>query len=152
MRRAALSALLCLAACDSRAAAAPAATRVAQPSGPAAQPVRGTIHTVSMQLDNEGFRFDPAYLTVAEGDGVQFVMVSGVPHNVTFDEKFIPPAARAQLLANLAALGARDFAAPVVTAVDSAYTVSTSGLPRGDYLFYCAPHRSLNMHGVLTVR
>ena len=25
-------------------------------------------------------------------------------------------------------------------------------VPRGDYLFYCGPHRSLNMHGVLTVR
>ena len=49
-------------------------------------------------------------------------------------------------------MGARDLAAPVVTALDSAYVVSTSGLPSGEYLFYCAPHRSMNMHGVITVR
>jgi plastocyanin len=75
-----------------------------------------------------------------------------VPHNVTFDEQFIPKTARTQLAANLAALGARDLAAPVVTTIDSMYVVSTSGLPKGDYLFYCAPHRSLNMHGVISVR
>ena len=105
-----------------------------------------------MLMDDEGFRFDPSYLTVNEGDGVRFLMVSGVPHNVTFDDHFIPVGARPQLTANLAALGARELAAPVVTTVDSAYVVSTAGLPHGEYLFYCAPHRSLNMHGVLTVK
>lgn len=105
-----------------------------------------------MLLDGEGFRFEPGYLTVNAGDGVRFQMVSGVPHNVAFDEHFIPAGAQPQLAANLAVLGARELAAPVVTTIDSAYVVSTTGLPRGDYLFYCAPHRSLNMHGVLTVR
>lgn len=121
-------------------------------AGPAAQPARGTIHTVRMLLDNEGFRFDPGYLTVREGDGVRFLMVSGVPHNVAFDERFIPRRSRPQLVANLAALGGRDLASPVVTMIDSTFVVSTGGLTRGEYLFYCAPHRSLNMHGVLTVR
>ncbi len=105
-----------------------------------------------MLLDNEGFRFDPAYLSVSAGDGVRFLMVSGVPHNVAFDERFIPRTARPQLVANLAALGGRDLASPVVTTIDSTFVISTSGLTRGDYLFYCAPHLSLNMHGVLTVR
>jgi plastocyanin len=105
-----------------------------------------------MVFDDQGFRFVPSYLTVRRGDGVRFVMISGIPHNVVFDETFIPDGARAQLTANLAALGARDLAAPVVTTLDSAYVVSTSGLPIGEYLFYCGPHRSLNMHGVLTVR
>jgi plastocyanin len=105
-----------------------------------------------MLLDEEGFRFDPAYLTVAEGDGVEFRMVSGVPHNVAFDDRFIPRGSRAQLAANLGAIGARDLAAPVVTAIDSTYVVSTSGLSKGDYLFFCAPHHSMYMHGVLTVR
>ena len=110
------------------------------------------MHTVHMLMDDEGFRFDPSYLTVNEGDGIRFLMVSGVPHNVTFDDHFIPAGARPQLAANLATVGARELAAPVVTTVDSAYVVSTAGLPRGEYLFYCAPHRSLNMHGVLTVK
>ncbi len=105
-----------------------------------------------MLLDNEGFRFDPSYLTVREGDGVRFVMISGVPHNVAFDDRFIPASSRPQLVANLSLLSGRDLAAPVITVVDSAFTISTAGLPRGDYLFYCGPHRSLNMHGVLSVR
>ena len=153
MRHTATCLLLWLAsACASGEASSPSSSAARVSTGPDARPVRGTIHTVHMLLDDEGFRFDPAYLTVTEGDGVRFVMVSGVPHNVTFDEQFIPAGARAQLAANLAALGARDLAAPVVATLDSAYVISTSGLARGDYLFYCAPHRSLNMHGVLTVK
>jgi len=110
------------------------------------------MHTVRMLLDNDGYRFEPSYLTVAQGDGVRFVMISGVPHNVAFDEAFIPRTSRAQLLANLSLIGGRDLASPVVVTLDSAFTLSTSGLDRGEYLFYCAPHRSLNMHGVITVR
>jgi len=142
------------AGCNAEADAAPApAPRVStRATGPAPQPVRGTLHTVRMLLDNEGFRFEPAYLTVPEGDGIEFRMISGVPHNVAFDDRFIPLASRAQLAANLGVIGARDLAAPVVTAIDSTYVVSTSGLPKGDYLFFCGPHRSLNMHGVVTVR
>ncbi len=141
-----------LAACNARADAAPVRRDVPRVSSVAARPARGTVHTVRMLLDDEGFRFEPAYLTVQEGDGVEFRMISGVPHNVTFDERLIPAGARAQLAANLSSIGARELAAPVVTAIDSTYVVSTSGLPKGDYLFYCAPHRSLNMHGVITVR
>jgi plastocyanin len=137
---------------EADAAPAPAPRASTRATGPAPQPVRGTLHTVRMLLDNEGFRFEPAYLTVAEGDGIEFRMISGVPHNVAFDDRFIPRASRAQLAANLGAIGARDLAAPVVTALDSTYVVSTSGLPKGEYLFYCGPHRSLNMHGVVTVQ
>lgn len=148
----ALCAAVVLAGCNAAADAAPVRTPALRATGPAARPVRGTVHTVRMLLDNEGFRFEPAYVTVAEGDGVLFQMISGVPHNVAFDDRFIPAGSRAQLASNLAAIGARDLAAPVVTTIDSTYVVSTSGLKRGDYLFYCAPHRSLNMHGVITVR
>lgn len=154
-RRCTIAALLAcavLAACNRQADAAPVRPPAGRVAGIPSQPVRGTTHTVRMLLDGEGFRFEPAYLTVQEGDGVEFRMISGVPHNVTFDEAFIPAGARAQLAANLAVIGSRELAAPVVTALDSTYVVSTSGLPRGDYLFFCAPHRSLNMHGVITVR
>ena len=125
---------------------------MAATSGPAPQPVRGTVHTVRMLLDNDGYRFEPSYLTVMQGDGVRFAMISGVPHNVAFDEQFIPPGSRTQLVANLSLLDARDLASPVVVTLDSTFTVSTTGLVRGEYLFDCAPHRSLNMHGVITVR
>ena len=142
-----------VASCDSRGTTTPAkAAAVARPTGPAAQAVRGVVHTVNMQMDNEGFRFEPNYITVNAGDGVRFHMVSGVPHNVAFDDRFIPRHSREQLAANIAALGGRDLAAPVVTTIDSSFTISTAGLAAGEYLFYCAPHRSLNMHGVLTIR
>lgn len=144
--------LVAVTACNRAADAAPASTSVRRASGPSPVPARGTLHTVRMLLDNEGFRFEPAYVTVSQGDGVVFRMISGVPHNVAFDERFIPQGARAQLASNLAAIGARDLAAPVVTTIDSTYVISTGGLPKGDYLFYCAPHRSLNMHGVITIR
>jgi plastocyanin len=153
MREAVLA--LCLSmvtGCNDQAVPTPATVRAARRADPPAQPVRGAIHTVHMLLDIDGFRFEPGYLTVQEGDGVRFLMVSGVPHNVAFDEKFIPRASRPQLVANLAALGGRDLASPVVTMIDSTFVISTSGFTRGEYLFYCAPHRSLNMHGVLTVR
>jgi len=143
---------LLLGACSEPAAATPAVRGAAAPLAESALPVRGSVHTVRMVLDDEGFRFVPSYLTVREGDGVQFRMISGVPHNVSFDDRFIPAGSRAQLAANLGAIGARELAAPVVTAYDSSYVISTSGLPRGEYLFYCAPHLSLNMHGVLTIR
>lgn len=141
-----------LAGCNTTVDAAPVRRDLPRPTGLASLPVRGTLHTVRMLLDDEGFRFEPAYLTVRQGDGVEFRMISGVPHNVTFDDTLIPAGARAQLAANLAVIGARELAAPVVTAPDSTYVVSTSGLPPGDYLYFCAPHRSLYMHGVITVR
>lgn len=154
MRPSAVFALCCMiAACsDARTPPVSAVPVVRSDDTTRGRSVRGTLHTVRMVLDDEGFRFDPAYLTVTEGDGVQFRMISGVPHNVSFDDRFIPRGSRAQLAANLALVGARDLAAPVVTVLDSAYVVSTSGLPHGEYLFYCAPHLSLNMHGVITVR
>jgi plastocyanin len=142
-----------LLACEApRDAPPPRAPRTVQRTGPTPQRVRGTVHLVRMLMDGEGFRFEPSHLTVTAGDGVRFAMISGVPHNVAFDDAFIPAGSRAQLVANLSLLGARDLAAPVITTVDSAFVVSTSGLPPGEYLFYCAPHRSLNMHGVITVR
>lgn len=152
MRRAALTALLVLAAACREREEVSAGARVTARTGPAPRAVRGDTHTVRMLLDGEGYRFDPAYLSVPEGDGVRFIMISGVPHNVAFDDQFIPAASRAQLVSNLTLVTGRDLAAPVITAIDSSFVISTSGLPRGDYLFYCGPHRSFNMHGVLTVR
>jgi plastocyanin len=149
----ALVAAVALAACRDQSgdADADARRRARIPSTPP-RPAVGRIHTVRMQLDHEGYRFEPAYLDVRSGDGVRFVMISGIPHNVAFDRDFIPPGSVPQLAANLSLLGSRNLATPVVTTLDSAVVISTAGLPRGDYLFYCGPHRSLNMHGVIRVQ
>jgi plastocyanin len=146
-------ALLVLATACDRPRETPPARRV-EPAVLAATPmsVRGAVTRVQMVFDNQGYRFAPGYVTVNAGDGVQFLMISGVPHNVAFDAAFIPKGSRNQLVANLSLLGGRDLASPVVTTVDSSFVVSTTGLPPGEYLFYCGPHQSLNMHGVITVR
>jgi plastocyanin len=77
---------------DTAAAAPEAAPVAAAPAGAAvaAAPVTGKIHTVNMVGDEKGYRYEPNSLTVAVGDGVEFVMISGGPHNVTFDAATVP--------------------------------------------------------------
>ena len=55
-----------------------------QPAGGAggAQAATGQTHTVRMVGDAQGYRFEPANITVKQGDAVKWVMVSGGPHNV----------------------------------------------------------------------
>ena len=144
--------LLLLPACGRDGDAGERTPRAAGANVSGARAVRGDTVTVRMMMDNEGYRFDPSYLTVREGDGVRFIMVSGMPHNVAFEETLIPAASRAQLVANLAATGGRQLASPVITALDAGFVLSTAGLPTGEYFFYCGPHRAMNMHGVLTIR
>ena len=51
--------------------------------------------------DEKGYRFEPANITVKQGDGIKFTMVSGGPHNVAFDAAAIPAAGKDQLAANI---------------------------------------------------
>src|SRR5687768_16758257 len=66
-----------------------------------AAPITGTTHTVRMLGDAQGYRFDPANITVKAGDGIKFEMVSGGPHNVAFDAASVPDAVKPQLDANI---------------------------------------------------
>ena len=34
--------------------------------------------------DAKGYRFEPADITIKQGDAIKFIMVSGGPHNVAF--------------------------------------------------------------------
>ena len=109
--------------------AAPAAVDAAPAGGApsagaaAAAAVTGTVHEIRMVGDAQGFRYEPANVTVAPGDGVKFIMVSGAPHNVSFQN--VPDAARAQLDANI---------------------------PAGKYDFTCIPHQPMGMNGSITVQ
>src|SRR5215217_734432 len=67
----------------------------------AAAPITGTTHDVKMVGDDKGYRFEPANITVKQGDGIKFVMVSGGPHNVAFDPATVPEPAKKQLTANM---------------------------------------------------
>ncbi len=146
---------------DSAAAAAPAtgmdsagATTGAAPAGggaATAAAVTGTTHEVRMIGDEKGYRFEPANLTVKQGDGVKFIMVSGGPHNVAFDEASLPAGAKDQLNANIpnpaAPLSSQMYMNP-----NEEVTISFANVAAGTYNYVCTPHQAMGMKGAITVQ
>jgi len=131
------------------AAAAPAATPAA--GAVAAAPATGQTHEVKMIGDATGYKFDPANITVKQGDAVKFVMVSGGPHNVTF-QNVTDPTAKAQLDANMPGQKMGELAGPMVMQPNEAYVISFAKVPPGKYDYVCTPHAAMNMKGSITVQ
>ena len=131
---------------------APAATTPAPaPAGAAAAaPATGTTHEVKMIGDATGYKFVPADLTVKQGDAVKFIMVSGGPHNVAF-QNVADAAAKAQLDANMSGAKMAELSSPMLMQPNEAYTVSFASVPAGKYDFTCTPHAAMNMKGSITV-
>jgi len=138
---------------DSAATAAPApATGAPAAAGAAAAaPATGQTHEVKMIGDATGYKFEPANLTVKQGDAVKFVMVSGGPHNVTF-QNVTDAAAKAQLDANMPGQKMGELAGPMVMQPNEAYVVSFAKVPAGKYDYICTPHAAMNMKGTITVQ
>ena len=132
-------------------AAAPAPTTTTAAGTATAAPATGTIHEVKMVGDDKGYRFEPAELTVKQGDGVKFVMVSGGPHNVAFEEPAIPAGSSAQLSANI-----ENAAAPLTSQMlvnpNEVINVSFANVPAGSYSYNCVPHLAMGMKGKITVQ
>ena len=131
----------------------PAATATT-PATPAAgtgtaMPATGTTHTVNMVVTAAGeYRFEPAEITVKQGDAIKWMMVSGGPHNVAFQNVAEP--AKAQLSANMPnQLG--ELSSPMFMNPGEEYTVSFAGIPAGTYDYVCTPHLALGMTGKVTV-
>ncbi len=150
-------------AADTSAAAAPAAdTTAAAPAGSmstaapaagavAAAPVTGTIHDVKMVGDAKGYRFEPAAITIKEGDGIRYINISGGPHDVAFDPAQIPAAVKPQLSANMPdQMG--ELAGKLLVTPNENYTISFAKIPPGTYDFHCTPHLALGMKGVITIQ
>ena len=133
----------------SAAAAAPAAP--AAPAAGAMAPITGTTHTVNMIGDGQGYRFEPADLTIAAGDGVKFVMVSGGPHNVAFDPATLSAEAKTALTANMPEQ-AGELSGKMLLNANEEYTISFAGVPAGSYDFHCTPHLAMNMKGKITIK
>lgn len=135
-------------------AAAPAPAPAVTPAAPAAgtaAPITGTTHEVNMVGDDKGYRFEPATLTVAPGDGIKFIMVSGGPHNVAFDPATVPEDMKAQLQANLPnSPGNLD--SPMMMNANEAWTVSMGGIKPGKYGVICTPHLAMGMKMEVTVQ
>jgi plastocyanin len=145
------------AAANAAAASTPAATATATTSAPAPTgavapaPITGTTHEVKMIGDATGYRFEPATLTIKSGDGVKYVMVSGGPHNVAF-QNVTDPAASAQLDANMPGQKMGRLSGPMVMQPNEAYSVSFGKVPAGKYDYICVPHSAMNMKGTITVQ
>ena len=130
---------------------APAATTPAPGGTAAAAPITGTTHEVKMVGDDKGYRFEPANITVKQGDGIKFVMVSGGPHNVAFDPATVPEPAKKQLTANMPQQ-ISELSSPMMMNPNESYTISFAGVPAGQYPYHCTPHLAMNMKGVITVQ
>ena len=117
----------------------------------AAAPATGTTHEVKMIGDATGYKFVPENITVKSGDAIKYVMVSGGPHNVAF-QNVADAAVKAQLDANMPGQHMGEASGPMVMQPNEAYTVSFSKIPAGKYDVVCVPHLAMNMKGSVTVQ
>ena len=118
----------------------------------AAAPITGTTHEVKMVGDDKGYRFEPANITVKQGDGIKFVVTSGGPHNVAFDPATVPADVKAQLDANMGTDKMGELSSNMKMNAGEAVTVSFANIKPGQYPYHCVPHLALNMKGVITVQ
>jgi plastocyanin len=115
----------------------------------AALPVTGTWHEVRMLGDEKGYVYQPVALTIKQGDGVRWVMVSGAPHNVVFEN--VPADAKAQLAANMPNQ-LTELGSPMMLNPGEKYDMSFNGVKPGKYDYFCQPHLVNNMRGSITVQ
>ena len=115
-------------------------------------PITGATKTVNMVGDAKGYRFEPANITVKQGDGIKFVVVSMGPHNVAFDPATIPADQKAQLDANMGTDKMGELSSNMKMNPGDAITISFAKIKPGQYPFHCVPHLALNMKGVITVQ
>ena len=117
----------------------------------AAAPATGTTHEVKMIGDAKGYRFEPADLTIKQGDAIKFIMVSGGPHNVAF-LNLTDPTTKAQLNANMPGQHMAEDSSPLLMNPNEAYTVSFAKIPAGKYDYDCTPHAAMGMKGSITIQ
>ena len=115
-------------------------------------PATGATKTVNMVGDAKGYRFEPANITVKQGDAIKFVVVSGGPHNVAFDPATIPPDVKPQLDANMGTDKMGELSSNMKMNAGDAVTVSFAKIKPGQYPFHCVSHLALGMKGVITVQ
>ncbi|HEY2806846.1 MAG TPA: plastocyanin/azurin family copper-binding protein [Gemmatimonadales bacterium] len=119
---------------------------------PGAHPASSTVVRVQMkQKDASHYVFEPANLTIHQGDIVEFVNVSGFPHNVGFTASKIPAGAAEVLNKNMPNKTS-SLLGPMMQTMNQSYRVSFAGAPVGTYAYYCLPHQALGMTGVITVQ
>ena len=139
-------------AVDTSAAATTPAPAAGAPAGAATMAaITGTTHEVKMVGDAQGYRFEPANLTIKAGDGIKFTTVSGGPHNVAFDPATIPTDVQGQLDANISEKMGQ-LSSALKTNAGESVTVSFANIKAGKYPYHCTPHLALGMKGEITVQ
>src|SRR5690242_17634063 len=114
-------------------------------------PATGTTHEVKMIGDAKGYRFEPADITIKQGDAIKWIMVSGGPHNVAF-LNVTDANTKAQLNANMPGQHMADLTSPLLMQPNEPYTVSFAKIPPGKYDYDCTPHAAMGMKGTVTVQ
>jgi len=130
-----------------------AAVLVAQgrPAAPAGQATQAAPVRVLMKQVGARYVFEPSRFTIKVGDVVEFVTVSGFPHNIQFEPAKIPAGAAEVLNRNMPnRMG--PLASPMLTAPNQTYRISFAGAPVGTYDYFCLPHKALGMTGQITVQ
>ncbi len=140
------SAVYALSVRDRRAAESSRATAAPDTAAPGAHaPI-----VVQMLGDAKGYRFESATVTARVGDVVQFVNVSGGPHNVSFWEDSVPPGTGAQLQLDMGPTMS-PLKGVLLLEPNAHYLVSVAKLPPGTYRYYCLAHLALGMRGRIIV-
>ena len=129
-------------------AAAGSATTPAGTGSAAA--ITGTTHEVKMVGDAQGYKFVPENLTIKAGDGVKWVMVSGGPHNVAFQN--VAADAKEQLKANMPDQSTGELSSKMYMQPNESLTMSFANVKAGKYDYVCTPHLAMNMKGSITVQ
>ena len=109
------------------------------------------LHEIRMIGDAGGYRFEPARLSIAEGDSVVFRVVSGQPHTVAFDTTAITAGVAHTLDAHMADRIGR-LSGPLLVMAGDRYVISFADLPAGRYPFFCLPHLGVRMTGEIVVQ
>ncbi len=104
-----------------------------------AQPANAAEYTIKMGADNGLLKFVPSELTINAGDVVKFEMNKLGPHNAVFDKG--PAGADLKKLS-------KD---QLLFSSGESYTADFSGAPKGEYEYYCQPHRGAGMVAKITV-
>lgn len=120
------------------------------PAAEAAPATAGTTHEVEMIQDGAEYKYVPAALTIKPGDTVIFKGISGGLHNVQFYPDSIPAGASEALDAAITNKQG-PLASALVGEGDSITITFPATLPVGEYKFFCLPHQTMGMVGVITL-
>lgn len=141
-------AMMLVACGGEKAAEAPEAEAAPVAEAPAAA-TTGTTHEVQMIQEGMEYKYVPAALTIKAGDTVIFKSVSGGLHNVQFYADSIPAGSADAL--DAAITNKQGPLASALVGEGDSISITFAGVPTGEYKFFCLPHQTMGMHGVITV-